>query len=59
MGTELGLDIVSYEYFTVIREVTGFIGLSSNEKDDDIAPANSVNPPLAPVVLSQFNGPPP
>lgn len=52
VGQELGVAIVSYEYFTLVKEVTGFIGLSSDEVNDDIVAATSVNPPLSPVVVS-------
>jgi hypothetical protein len=52
VGQELGVGIVSYAYFTLVREVTGFMGLSSDEIKDDIAPATSVDPPRSPVVVS-------
>jgi len=52
VGQELGVGIVSDAYFTTIKEVTGFVGLSSDEKTDDIAPATSVDPPRSPVVVS-------
>lgn len=52
VGKELGVPIVSYAYFTVIKEVTGFIGLSSDNKTDDIVAATSVDPPTSPVVTS-------
>jgi hypothetical protein len=52
VGAELGVPIVSYAHFTLIREVTGFMGLSSDEIDDDIAAATSVDPPTSPVVTS-------
>lgn len=32
-------------YFTFIKSVTGFIGLSKDHKTDDIHPATSVEPP--------------
>ena len=45
VAKELGVQIVAYKYFTLIKSVTGFIGLSKNHKTDDIHPATSVEPP--------------
>ncbi len=50
VGKELGVGVVAYAYYTVVKTGTGFIGLSSDHVKDDIANATSVEPPLSPVV---------
>lgn len=52
VGTEFGVAVVAYADYTVIKEVTGFIGLSSDNETDDVVAATSVDPPTSPVVTS-------
>lgn len=51
VAKELGVGILAYQHFTNIKLATGFIGLSSDKKTDDIVKATSVEPPMEPATV--------
>jgi hypothetical protein len=53
VAKELGVSVVAYEHFTVIMGPGRFMGLSSDEKTDNVVKATSVEPPMTHITRGE------
>jgi hypothetical protein len=53
VAKELGVGIVAYEHFTIIIGPGRFMGLSSDEKTDNVVKATSVEPPMTHITRGE------